>query len=324
MKVLVTGSTSLLGAAVAHRLHDRGDEVTVFQRRPSGLELDEVLGDVADPAAVAGAVAGCEAVIHLAARVGVTGPWSAFEQANVRGTANVVAAAAAAGVRRVVHVSSPSVAHAGTSLVGAAAGPALPAAVRGNYARSKAAAELTALRAGTAGFPVVVVRPHLVWGPGDTQLVGRIVARARARRLVIVGTGAALVDTTYVDNAADALVAAADRAPALGGRVFVVSNAQPRPVAELLSRIATAAGLPAPRLQVPAAVAEAGGRLVEQWWDRRDRRNDPPMTSFLAEQLATAHWFDQRETQRALGWKPRVSLDEGFARLRAWFGATEG
>ena len=321
MKVLVTGGTSLLGRGVAESLHERGDEVTVFQRHPSGLDLAERLGDVADRAAVTSAVARADAVVHLAARVGVTGPWSAFERTNIVGTQAVVEAAALAGVGRLVFVSSPSVAHAGSSLVGADAGRADPQATRGHYATSKAAAELIALGAAADGFAVMAIRPHLVWGPGDTQLVGRIVDRARQGRLAIVGTGAALIDTTYIDNAVDAIVAAVDRAPQLAGRVLVVSNGQPRTVRELLSRIVTAAGLPPPRFRVPATAAKAGGWVVEEVWERRGLETDPPMTSFLAEQLATAHWFDQRETRRALGWTPAVTLEDGFTRLTEWFAA---
>jgi nucleoside-diphosphate-sugar epimerase len=323
VRVLVTGGTSLIGGAVAQRLAERGDAVTLFQRRPSGYGLDERLGDITDAAAITAAAAGADAVVHLAAKVAVTGPWSAFEAANIEGTRNVIVAAGAGGVRRLVYVSSPSVAHGGASLVGAAATPADPAAARGHYARSKAVAEQMALEANGPGLSVVAIRPHLVWGPGDTQLVGRIVERARTGRLAVVGSGAALIDTTYLDNAADALVAALDRAPKLGGRAFVVSNGQPRPVRELLTRIVAAAGLPPPRLTVPAGAARAGGRLVEQWWERRGRDDDPPITSFLAEQLATAHWFDQRETRRALRWAPAVSLDEGFRRLRAWLASSE-
>jgi 2-alkyl-3-oxoalkanoate reductase len=319
MNVLVTGATSMLGREVVVRLLGRGDEVAIFQRRPSGLDVDERLGDVADVDAVAAAVEGVEAVVHLAARVSASGAWSRFEETNVAGTRNVIGAARKAGVTRFVHVSSPSVAHGGQPLVGAPAGPADPARARGPYARSKAMAEVVALDANSPAMPVVVIRPHLVWGPGDTQLVGRIVDRARAGRLAIVGSGLALIDTTYVDNAADALVAALERAPTLGGRVFVATNGQPRPVAEVINRIVMAAGLDPPRFNVPYAVARTGGLVVEQIWDRRGRDDDPPMTSFLAEQLGTAHWFDQRETREALQWEPTVSLDEGFHRLRSWY-----
>lgn len=319
MKVLVTGATSLLGAAVVHRLVARGDDVSVFQRRPGLSSVTEHLGDVAHRDAVNRATEGASAVVHLAARVGVTGPWSEYEAANINGTSNVVAAARAAGVTRLVYVSSPSVSHHGESLVGAPAGPADPDRARGNYARSKAQGELIALGANSPDLTAVAIRPHLVWGPGDTQLVGRIVERSRAGRLPTVGTGAALIDTTYVDNAADALVASLDRAPEISGRAFVVTNGEPRPVREILNRIVLAAGLAPSRLRIPYRVAWGGGFVAERLWERRGSNGDPPMTSFLAEQLGTAHWFDQRETRRALQWSPVVSLAEGFERLGAWF-----
>lgn len=319
MKVLVTGATSLLGRATAARLRNRGDEVSVFQRRSAGLDVTEYLGNVADQSAVGAAMAGVDAVVHLAALVSAAGPWSAFDETNVAGTRNVVDAARDAGVSRFVFVSSPSVAHSGRSLVGASASPADPDRVRGHYAKSKAHAELVALAANSSEMAVVAVRPHLVWGPGDTQLVGRIVDRARAGRLAIVGSGAALIDTTYIDNAADGLVAALDRSPYLGGRAFVLTNGEPRPIREILNRIVMAAGLEPPRIRVPYQVAYAGGLAVERIWERGKRQDDPPMTSFLAEQLGTAHWFDQRGTRRSLRWEPKVTLDEGFLRLRAWF-----
>jgi len=319
MRILVTGATSLLGRTVVEHLARRGDDVTVFQRHASGMGVDEVLGDIQDADAVERAATGAEGVVHLAARVRVTGVWKEFERTNIMGTANVIAAAQKVGASRFVHVSSPSVAHAGQSLVGAGAGRADPTSARGPYARSKAFAEHAALAANSAELAVVTIRPHLVWGPGDTQLVGRIVDRARQGRLAIVGTGASLIDSTYIDNAADALVAAFDRAHDVGGRAFVVSNGQPRPVRELINRIVLAAGLAPPRLRVPYAFARGGGLVVEKVWDRQGRTDDPPMTSFLAEQLGTAHWFDQRETRTALEWTPAVTLEEGFARLEASF-----
>jgi nucleoside-diphosphate-sugar epimerase len=321
VRVVVTGASGLLGGAVARILAERGDDVTVLQRRPSGLGLPEVLADVADTAAVRAALQGADGVIHLAAKVNVVGAWDEYVAANVVGTRNVVDAAREGGVGRMVQVSSPSVAHSGRSLVGAGAGPADPHRARGNYSRSKAQAERIALAAHGPDLAVVAVRPHLVWGPGDTQLVQRIVARARAGRLALVGSGAALIDTTYVSTAADAVVAALDRAPDVGGAAFVISNGEPRPVAEILARICAAAGVPGPQRHVPFPLAWAAGALVDTWWQRRERADDPPITRFLAEQLATAHWFDQRVTRDALRWQPTTTLDEGFDHLARWYTA---
>jgi 2-alkyl-3-oxoalkanoate reductase len=322
VKVLVTGASGMLGSATARALAARGDRVTVLQRRPAGLGLPEVLADVADAETVRRAVAGHDAVVHLAAKVDVTGPWAAYARANIAGTRAVVAACRAAGVERLVHVSTPSVAHAGNSLVGAGAAPADPVRARGAYARSKAVAEQIALDANGDGLAVAAIRPHLVWGPGDPQLVSRVVARARAGRLLLVGSGAVLMDSTYVDNAADALLAALDRCPEAAGEPLVVTNGEPRPVAELLAGICAAAGVRAPSLRIPRGPAYTAGWLVEGLWAVRARAGvtgDPPMTRFVVEQLSTAHWFDQRRTRELLRWRPTVSLEEGFEALASWF-----
>jgi len=322
VRVLVTGASGLLGGAVAAAVRDAGHEVTTFQRSPSGVTgVVDALGTVTDRAAVEAAVAGQDAVVHLAAKVSLTGDAAEFERVNVGGSATLVDAMRAAGVPRLVFVSSPSVAHAGASIVGDDALPADPEHARGDYARTKALAERATLAADSAELRVVVVRPHLVWGPGDTQLVERIVARAAAGRLPLLDHGAALIDSLYVDNAATGIAAALERVDVVHGNAYVLTNGEPRPVADLMAGIAEAGGAPAPRLRVPSAVARAAGSLVEAVWRVRPGEDEPPMTRFLAEQLSTAHWFDQRRTRRDLEWTPSVSVDEGLRRLAAWYAA---
>jgi nucleoside-diphosphate-sugar epimerase len=316
--VLVTGASGLLGGAVAAAVRDAGHEVRTLQRRPSGVAgVTDLLGSVTDATAVAHAVAGVDAIVHLAAKVSLAGAPAEFENVNVGGTLRLLRAATASTASRFVFVSSPSVAHAGASIVGDDALPADPLRARGDYARTKATAELLALAADSPELAVVAVRPHLVWGPGDTQLVARIVDRARRGRLPLLGQGAALIDTTYIDNAASAIAAALERAPEVHGNSYVVTNGEPRPVAELLAGMCAAAGVPAPRWSVPAGVARAAGSVIEAVWRVRPGVDEPPMTRFLAEQLSTAHWFDQRRTRADLQWTPTVSLDEGFERLAA-------
>jgi 2-alkyl-3-oxoalkanoate reductase len=316
----------MLGRGVALALAARGDRVTVLQRRPADLGLPEVLADVADADAVRAAVAGHDAVVHLAAKVNVVGPESEYLRVNVAGTQAVVDACLAGGVERLVHVSSPSVAHPGRSLVGRGADPADPATASGPYARSKALAERVALGANSEELAVTAIRPHLVWGPRDRQLIARVVERARRGRLPLIGSGAALIDTTYVTNAVDALVVALDRCIAARGCALVVTNGEPRPVAEMLAAVCQAAGVPGPRHHVPVRLAHTGGTAMEYLWALRDRYSsagrawgDPPLTRFLVEQMSTAHWFDQRLTREILRWSPRISLDEGLAELERWY-----
>lgn len=326
MRVLVTGATSLIGRHVVARLVERGDRVACLQRRPSGEPwpdgVDEITGDVADRWAVDAAIDGCDGVIHLAARVGVVGSRHDFETVNVGGTLNVLDAARTSGVTKVVHVSSPSVAHDGHPIVGGRADRAISAHGRAWYPATKAIAERAALAASTRGLGVVAIRPHLVWGPGDTQLVGRIVERAMSGRLALVGGGTALVDTTYVDNAADALVAALDAVgpdARCAGSAYVIANGEPRPIRDLVLGICRAAGVDASPRTVPLRLARPVGSVIERAWTVSRRGDEPPLTRFLADQLGTAHWFDPRPATADLGWLPAVTIDDGLTHLADWF-----
>jgi nucleoside-diphosphate-sugar epimerase len=324
VRVLVTGASGLLGREVAGLLVRQGHAVTTFQRRPAGVDgAADRFGSVTDDAAVRRAVAGAEGVIHLAAKVSFTGHAADFDEVNVGGTRRLLRAARDAGVRDLVYVSSPSVASSGAAIAGLGAEPADPARAHGDYSRTKAEAELLALAADSTDFRVAAVRPHIVWGPGDTQLVERVLARAGRGRLPLLDAGAALIDTTYVDNAAAAIVAALHRMEHIHGRALVISNGEPRPVGELLAGICAAGGVAAPSWRVPGRLARAAGSVVEKLWARSGRADEPPMTRFLAEQLSTAHWFDQRETRELLDWTPAVSLDDGLARLAGHYG-TQG
>lgn len=315
-RVLVTGASGLLGRTVATSLVARGEHVTVLQRGDSGLPVRQVRGDLGDLSVLDDALAGVDRVIHCAAKVSINGPESEFRRINVDGTRALLDAARARGVHSFVHVSTPSVAHVGRAIHGDGARSADPDNARGNYARSKAEAELLALSSSAPDFAVCAIRPHLIWGPGDEQLIGRIIARAAAGRLFLIDHGHALIDTTYIDNAADALVHALDRCCSNAGRALVVSNGEPRTVAELLERICVAAGQAPPQRSVPASVAYRAGQLAERAWGDAE----PPLTSFLVEQLSTAHWFDQRETREALSWTPSISLQRGFGLLAEYYG----
>ena len=234
----------------------------MLQRRrsvvASELGLTEHLADLNDADEVARAMEGVESVIHLAARVGVVGSAAQFHEADVTGTRTVLAAAQANGASQVrVHLS-PSVAHSGSALAGTGADPADPNRAKGHYSRTKAQAELAVLAADGPGFATIAIRPHLIWGPGDTQLVGRIVDRARSGRLALVGGGRALIDTTYIDNAVDAVVAAVDHARDGHGQAFVVSNGEQRTVAEWSSGSARG------RCRGPHPFRGARGRVVRR------------------------------------------------------------
>ena len=321
----MTGTGSLLLGGVASELLRRGDEVVCLQRRPAAFmghqKAHEVLADICNADAVALAAKGCDAIIHGAARVGVVGSQKEFYDTNVHGTENILRAAEQQSISRLVFVSTPSVAHTGASLVGAPAGRAEIGRSRSYYAESKAIAERTVLNARNSQLAVVAIRPHLVWGPGDTQLVGRIVERAKSGRLAVVGTGNALVDSTYIDNAISAHIAALDAlhiGSACDGKAYVVSNGEPRTVNELMRSMCESAGVPFEPRHLSLTLGIRLGSLVERLWPLM-QSSEPPITRFIAEQLGTAHWFDQRVVHNDLKWAPSVTLDEGFKQLTQWF-----
>ncbi|HKK52593.1 MAG TPA: NAD-dependent epimerase/dehydratase family protein [Myxococcota bacterium] len=323
MRALVTGGSGFLGRAIVRRLLDRGAEVRSLSRgsRP-GSEIpgvEPVRGDVADAEILARALAGCEIVFHTAARVGGWGPWDDYQRTNVEGTARLISACRRQGVRKLVYTSTPSVVHGGGDIEGG--DESLPYASRfeAAYPETKARAERLVLASHDETLATVALRPHLIWGPGDPHLIPRLLDRARAGRLWLVGTGDQLVDATFLDNAADAHLLAADRlAPdaACAGRAYFIANGEPAPVRELIDGVLAAAGLPPVTRRMPARMAWLAGAAAELAAFGLRRREEPPITRFAARQLATAHWYDLGAARRDLGYAPIVSTAEGLRRLQ--------
>lgn len=329
MRALVTGGGGFLGLAVARRLRERGDEVRNFSRGRypvlEALGIEQHQGDLADADAVARAVEGCDLVLHVAAKAGVWGPYQEFFRTNVEGTRNVLAACQRYGVNRLIHTSSPSVVFAGQNMEGADESVPYAERFHAAYPQTKRIAEKDVLQANGPELATVALRPHLIWGPGDPHLVPRLLARARAGKLRIVGPGTNRVDTVFVDNAADAHVLAADRlAPGspLAGRAYFISNGEPLVLWDLINRILAAAGLSPVTKRVPFGFAHAAGWFFEMAHRTLRLSGEPRMTRFVARELATAHWFDIGAARRDLGYQPRVSIDEGLKRLADWFRET--
>jgi nucleoside-diphosphate-sugar epimerase len=174
--------------------------------------------------------------------------------------------------------------------------------------------------ANDASLATVSLRPHLIWGPGDNHLLPRLVARARAGQLRRIGSRANLVDTVYVDNAAEAHLQAADRlhpgAP-IAGRVYFISQGEPRPLWDMVNALLEAAGAPPVTRAVPVGLALALAWGFEHGHGLLRRTGEPRLTRFVVHELATAHWFDLTAARRDLGYAPRISTDQGLALLRA-------
>ena len=337
---LVTGGTGFLGRHLVERLLAEGRPVTVLARRAdpalAARGVRFITASLDDAPAVTAACAGHATVFHTAAKVGVWGRYDDFFRTNVLGTRAILAGCRAHGVARLVYTSTPSVVYNGQSLANADESLPLTTSCPSPYPLTKAIAEREVIAANSAtpsGLRTIALRPHLIWGVGDPHLVPRVLARARAGRLRIIGEGTNRVDMVHVENAVDAHLAA-ERALAtcnlLGytpsenagassaaGRAYFITNGEPVVLWDWINQLLTALGEPPVTRRISLPTATAIGAVCETLWRLLPVSAEPPMTRFIAAELAKDHWFNLSAARRDLGYEPRVSMAAGTAELVA-------
>ena len=325
MKVLVTGGGGFLGGVIVRMLREQGDLVVSLSRSRyaelDSLGVEQVQGDLADQAVVHKAAQDCDIIYHVAAKAGIWGSFDSFYQANVIGTQHILDASRKLGINKLVYTSSPSVVFDGRDVEGGDESLPYPDYYESFYPQTKAMAEQLVLQANSPQLATVSLRPHLIWGPGDNHLVPRIIAKGKNGRLRRIGNRPCLVDTVYVDNAARAHLQAAEKlAPdsPIAGKAYFISNGEPIPLWEMVNLILAAGGVaPVTKIISPEA-AYAVGTICEKLWRWFGLAGEPPMTRFVARELATAHWFDISAARKDFDYQPTVSIKEGLQRLTQW------
>ena len=329
MKALVTGGGGFLGGVIVRMLREQGDQVVSISRgryaELDSLGVAQVQGDLADQAAVLKAAQGCDIIFHVAAKAGIWGSYDSFYQANVTGTQNILSVCKELCISKLVYTSSPSVVFDGNDVEGGNESLPYPEHFEAFYPQTKAQAEQLVLQANSPQLATVSLRPHLICGPGDNHLVPRIIAKGKSGRLRRIGNRPCLVDTVYVDNAARAHLQAAERlAPGsvIAGKAYFISNGEPVQLWDMVNRILAAGGVAPVKGSISPKAAYAVGTMCEGIWKLLNLSGEPPMTRFVAKELATAHWFDISAARRDLGYQPQVTLDEGLVRLQKWLAET--
>ena len=325
MRALVTGGGGFMGAALARKLRERGDDVRVFGRGSyadlEAVGIDCVRGDITDYAAVKEACDDREVVFHAAAKVGLWGEYEEYRAINVDGTKNVLRACLEQGVRKLVFTGSPSVVFHGGDVEGVDESAPYPKTFDSHYSRTKAEAEECVLAADHDKLSTVSLRPHFIWGPGDRNLLPRVVSKQKAGRLYRIGEDDKLVDTIYIDDCVEAHVAAAIALSPLSeisGKAYFLSGGDPRPFWEIVDRMLGAAGLPPVKKRIPKKLAFMAAGACEGVWRAFGLSGEPPLTKFLLIAMTTAHWFDISAAKRELGWRPKVKIEDGFERTAQW------
>jgi len=366
--VLVTGGTGFLGSHLVEQLLAAGRSITVVSRQPrpalTARGIRVVVGALHDSAVCAEAVCDITTVFHVAARVGVWGRYEAFYRDNVTSTATLLAAAQSAQVKRFIHTSTPSVVYHGGDLADANESLPLTTNCPSPYPLTKAIAERAVLAANRPDFLTTALRPHLIWGIGDPHLVPRILAKAHAGRLRIVGPGTNRVDMVHITNATNAHLAAEaaltrsipaispspppnasatpspevchligvkplypslqkrypiakNGLPAAAGRAYFITNDEPVNLWNWVNELLTALGEPPLTKRISLSTASRIGGICETVWRLFRIEHEPPMTRFIAAELAHDHWFDLSAAKRDLGYAPTVSMTDGTAELIA-------
>lgn len=327
----MTGGTGFLGRHLVERLLAQGRPVIVLGRTPAP-ELEKrgvrfIRASLDDAPAVTAACTGIGAVFHTAARVGVWGRYDDFYRTNVLGTRALLAGCRRHGVRHFIHTSTPSVVYNGRDLAGADESLSLTTACPSPYPLTKALAEREVLAANSAELLTVALRPHLIWGVGDPHLVPRVLDRARAGRLRIVGAGRNRVDMVHVENAVDAHLLAEQalshsgddhRPGAAAGQAYFITNDEPVLLWDWINGLLTALGQPPVTKKISLGAASAVGAVCETLWRVLPLKGEPPMTRFIAAELAKDHWFNLAAARRDLGYTPRITMAQGTAELVAW------
>lgn len=327
MQVLVTGYGGFLGAAICRQLIASGFRVRGLARTNypelQNLGVETICGSVTCAKTCLNASRGCDAIVHTAAKAGVWGAWSDYYQTNTAATIGLLDAAAKNRVTAFVHTSSPSVTFDGHPQSGVDETVPYPTRWLCYYPQTKALAEQAVMAAAKAGQVLTcALRPHLIWGLNDPHLFPRVIERTKSGRLRRVGSGDNWIDVVHVDNAARAHVLAVTRLlngdQRLNGQALFITDGKPVRCWQWVSRILTTAGLDVPpgTISYPAAY-RIGAMLEGVYWLMR-RRSEPPMTRFVAAQLALDHYFSIEKAGQLLGYSPTVDVDDEFRRCEPW------
>ena len=277
-----------------------------------------IQGDIRDQTLLAQHFVGHDTVFHVAAKAGIWGPFSEYKTINIDGTCNVIHACRQAGVACLVHTSTPSVVFDGKDLVNVDESAPYAANPLCAYARTKSTAEQAVLAANNGDLKTCSLRPHLVWGPGDRHLVPRLLARGRAGSLKMIGDGTNKVDIAYIDNVVHAHILAAESLAqnnGAAGQAFFIGQDEPVNLWSWINELFSRMQIAPVQKQVPFTLAYGVGLLLELTYTLLRLGNEPPMTRFVAQQLARSHWFNHTKAKRLLGYAPIVSIEQGLDRL---------
>jgi len=319
-KYLVTGGGGFLGHAICRKLIQSGNEVVSISRNKyqalEELGVTQYITDIADYSSFSkDAFQGADCVFHVAAKVDMWGKYDDFFRINVKGTENVIKSCLENGVKKLVYTSSPSVIADGTDLCGIDESYPYPFEYKAYYPHTKALAEIEVLSSNCKDLFTIALRPHLIWGPGDTHLIPIILKKAREGKLIRIGTGTNLVDTCFIEDCVSAHLSAMKALeinPVSRGNVYFISQGEPILLWDWINEILLRSNMQKIKRSIPKSLAYFLAGLLENISNFMPGNPEPRLTRFLVSEMATSHYFNICSAKNDLGFEPHYSIKRGM------------
>lgn len=318
LRLLISGGQGFLGGTLVRALVALGFRKVAATARRDAPELERlgvevVRCDLTRKEEAVNATRERDVIFHTAAKAGVWGSESSYEQINVQATRHLLEGAKQNGVEHFIHTSSPSVTFQGTSSELETEEAPYGRVPLNSYCRTKIQSEREVLE--TEGLKTLALRPHLIYGPGDPHLLPRVFEASEKGRLVRVGSGLSQVDVTHIRDAVGSqLCALAKRQDeTIWGEAYFITSGVPIRLWSWLAHILHWRRLPGVRRSLSLKQAVALGRALEKVWARLDRQDEPPLTEFSALQLGCTHTYSIEKAQRLLGYEPSIAPYDSFS-----------
>ncbi|RAL24486.1 NAD-dependent epimerase/dehydratase family protein [Thermoflavimicrobium daqui] len=325
MNVLVTGATGFLGQRLALRLHQLGYNVTATGRsQQKGAYLAEqgisfIPANLEDTVTIQAMCKNQDYVFHSGALSSPWGPYEHFYQSNVIGTKNLIEGCMQYPVRRLIHVSTPSIYFHYTDRLQIKEEEPLPKTKVNAYAETKWLAEQEIDRAFQEGLPVITIRPRALFGPGDQAILPRLLQANERRFIPLINGGKVWIDLTYIDNVVDALLLCMNSSSNTLGKKYNITNDEPVLLKDVLTEVFKLLEQPMRTKSIPFRLAYLFAGCLE-WYARiLGREKEPELTRYTVGVLGKSQTLDISKAKQELGYQPKVSIEEGIKRFVKWW-----
>ncbi|EQA37315.1 3-beta hydroxysteroid dehydrogenase/isomerase family protein [Leptospira inadai serovar Lyme str. 10] len=317
MRLLITGASGFVGGAIAKRLKENHSILALSRSAESDAILKKAgievfrgnLGAIPTEA-----LRGIDIVIHCAAFVGPWGNRKDFWEANVDGTSQLLDAARAVGVKRFIHMGTEAALFHGQDMIQIDETYPYPKVTPYLYSETKAEAERRVLAANAKEFKTLVLRPRLVWGPGDTSVLPVLKKMVSEGKFLWIDGGKAKTSTTYIQNLVDATELALTRGN--GGEAYFITDNEDQTFRSFLTAMMKTQGIDLPKGSVPSFLARSLAFIVEGIWNLFGIKSEPPLLRFATDIMAKECTIKIDKAQKDLGYNPKIKVLEGLAAMR--------